>query len=310
MKYYTCNSRLIDVEVDSPEELFELAFAHETLLDNKVRHFYAPEFAKGWDFVKMRKHCKSMAADMLRSGDQWLQGITSRSKAEDLLCNPPSWMVDRAHECLDKIEAAVANAHLADAPRRRRRRNLEDGDTIMMERAMLRHPEPWERTERVPTASKVVRIMVNQSTGANMDRNTLVYRGAAAVAAAMEIERRGGKCEIYATTCNTNTKSGFGCDRLSMTTLVKPVNEPTTISRTLAVCSHIGIYRAVVLNARQTVARSSCESHGYGLRENVYGHIRDRYQPDVIIDQGDVTLTRACGAVSRAIESFDRKDAA
>jgi hypothetical protein len=309
MKYHTCTTSLIDVEVDGPEELFKLAAAHEFPAD-EVRHLYAPRFAKGWDYVKMRSHCKAMAARMFDSGHGWLQGITDRSKADDVLRNPPSWMTERAHQCLDQIDQAVANMNLADVPRRRRRRNLEDGDTIMMERAMLRHPEPWERTERVPTASKIVRIMVNQSTGAGMNRETLVYRGAAAVAAAMEIERRGGKCEIYATTCNTNTNTGFGCKRLSMTTLVKPVNEPTTISRTLAVCAHIGIYRGVVLSARQTVARSSCNGHGYGSREDVYQHVKDRYQPDVIIDQGDTTLATACAAVTRAIESFDRKDAA
>tara|TARA_R110000824_G_scaffold43722_1_gene127567 strand:- start:1172 stop:2101 length:930 start_codon:yes stop_codon:yes gene_type:complete len=302
MKFHNCSSTFIDVSVDSPEELLDLAFAHEL---PESRSFYAPWFAKGWNFARMRKWCKKQAARLENRRD-WTMDIVTRKDAEELLCNPPEWMVDRAHECLDKIESVVANMHLADIPRRRRLRNLEDGSSLMTERVLTRHPEPWEDMHRVSVTSKVVRIIVNMTTPWNMPKENLVYRGAAAVASAMEIERRGGKCEIYITTCcaGSSTRGGFGTDGLALTALIKPVDEPTTVSRTLATCAHIGFYRCVVLNSKQTIARSSTAEHSYGSPRAIWPNVLSRYQADVVIDHKDTTLTKACAAVERAVAAL------
>ena len=253
----------------------------------------------------LREFCVKQA-NRLEHRHTWVMGVKNRKTTMDLFDNPPDWMIGKAHSCLDQIDTAVANQNEAAAPRRKRRLGLEDGDTLMLDRVMTRHPEPWERMERPDVSHKVVRILVNCATDWKQDKEILVYRGAAAVASAMQIEQRGGKCEIWATFCSSSCRYAYGVKNFDQITLVKPCNEPTTVTRTLATVAHLGFFRCVMLNASQNSAQSSPhEDHNYGIPARISGPVQTYVKPDVTIDYTDVTLTAACAAVSRSIEAAD-----
>ena len=300
MKYHLNTSDHIVTVFDSVDDLIDQAFCcHDP-------EQFATRCNPTNRMANRREFCVKQADRLKGSRADWALGIKDLQTATDLLNNPPDWMVDKAHECLDQIDTAVAKQHDSAAPRRKRLRGLEDGDTLMLERVMTRHPEPWERMDRPTVSHKVVRILVNCATSWKLDKESLVYRGAAAVASAMQIEQRGGKCEIWAAFCSDRCVSAYGVDNLDQLTLVKPVNEPTTISRTLATVAHLGFFRCVMLNAAQNSAqRSDYADHNYGVPAKISKVVQTYVKPDVTIDYKDVSLTAACAAVSRSIEATD-----
>jgi hypothetical protein len=299
MKYVMNTRNHIFTVFDSIEDLVDQAFCCHDPEQFATR--CNPTIRYEGDF---RQFCVKQA-DRLKGRERWVLGVRDRRTTLDLLENPPDWMVERAHECLDQIQTAIAKQHEGTAPRRKRLRGLEDGDTLMLERVMTRHPEPWERMHRPAVPHKIVRIMVNPVTSAGEDKLNLVYRGAAAVASAMQIEEQGGKAEIWAGNCVSDGTTAFGAANFSQLTLVKPANEPTTISRTLATVAHLGFFRCVMLNAFQNSAKTSAEGHAYGRCADISKPVLDHVKPDVMIDWKDTSLTAACAAVSRSIEAAE-----
>lgn len=232
----------------------------------------------------------------------WTEGITDADSLANLFANPPEWLIEAGTKCLDTINAAVGSR--LDAPIKRRRRiGVEDGDSVNIDRFLVRSPEPWERMDSYRNTTPIVTITVDLVTSAGQSRESLLWRGAAAVGAAMQIERLGGQCEIIG--INAVAKVD-GERRLIQEILIKPVHEKATLSSTLICTGHVGFYRYAVLNSFFACSVGRVAG-GMGQCMDTPISVLKDVGCDIHIGRNCTSASKAIAEANAAIESFDKK---
>ena len=232
----------------------------------------------------------------------WTEGITDADSLANLFANPPEWLIEAGTKCLDTINAAVGSR--LDAPIKRRRRiGVEDGDSVNIDRFLVRSPEPWERMDAYRNTTPIVTITVDLVTSAGQSRESLLWRGAAAVGTAMQIERLGGQCEIIG--INAVAKVD-GERRLIQDILIKPVHEKATLSSTLICTGHVGFYRYAVLNSFFACSVGRVERSMGQCMDTPISVLKD-VGCDIHIGRNCTSASKAIAEANAAIESFDKK---
>ncbi len=236
----------------------------------------------------------------------WMIGITDAKSLENLFAKPPQWLLDAGTECLDTINAAVGSR--LDAPIKRRRRvGVEDGDSVNIDRFLVRSPEPWERMESHRDTTPIVTITVDLATSARQSREELLWRGAAAVATAMQIERLGGQCEIL----GINTINRLDVDhKVNMTQVItiKPAHEKATLSSTLICTGHLGFFRYAVINTFFACSKQKVNSV-CGYPGNTSSALLQELGSDVHISRDCTTSSKAIAKANEMMESFQKGQA-
>ena len=83
-----------------------------------------------------------------------------------------------------------------EKPRRKLKRRLEDGDEIDIDRWREREPDMWEETKKVKGLRYGVRIGVNVSTSAGVDKKGFKWRASAVMAMLRIVEELNIPCEV------------------------------------------------------------------------------------------------------------------
>lgn len=293
MRYVKNTRKNIEIEFASVEEIMASAQYREDMRNPKAGTKNAT--MRDWKYNERRDTFPNVDAPSKYAG------ILSDEDLDNALTSPPQWLIDGGNRCLDEIEASIAPR--IDAPGKRRRRiGVEDGDTINVDRFLTRDPEPWERMERKRHTSPIVVITCDMGTNWKMQKHTLLWRGAAAVASAMAVERMGGRCEIWGV--KSVTDPGKGVKRLTTRVLVKRADESTSMSRTLTALGHVGFYRYVTLQACNTsLPVPACGS--YGAPTNVPRATLKDLQSDIHISRDATTPARAIEVANQAITNFE-----
>ncbi len=140
-----------------------------------------------------RERLRSLLADCLSGESKWANHYT-REKLVENVFSPPAHLIG----AIDKMREHLAGeVELPLKPRRKLRRGLDWGDTLDADRWLARDPSPWERIERKAEVRRLVRIGCNLAVSWKVKPLQLLYRGAAALALADHLTRKG--CSVGVT---------------------------------------------------------------------------------------------------------------
>lgn len=208
-------------------------------------------------------------------------------------------------EIVSEVEKVVAKYHAdnvaqVERPMRRRRRGLNDGDEIDSDRFLARIPEMWERVERVPVQSRVVKIAVNCTLASNKGWREMMWRGAAAFILAEALAARGVSVEIVgvrAVRDLTEDNEGYVAEFP-----VKASGEMLNFRDLVTVLCDPGFTRAGGMNACARCAKGRiADGWGWPLR-SVAGMV----EADYLIDYemlGDAEVARWVNGHIEALEA-------
>ena len=130
----------------------------------------------------------------LSGRDEWTNYMT-RERFLRELSDPSRDLL----EAVDRLREQLVGAVTAPgAPRRKVRRGQEWGEELDVDRWLVRDLAPWERIVREVQPRRTVTIGCNLSVNANVKREELLYRGAAALALADVLISRGVNVSIVA----------------------------------------------------------------------------------------------------------------
>jgi len=133
------------------------------------------------EFLRIRQ------AHALSGEDRWANHFTHARFMREL-ANPSKRLLDAVDQMRAKLLDEVA---VPDSPRRRIRRGQEWGEELDADRWLVRDLSPWERNVRESQPRRTVTIGCNLTVDSKTKPHQLLYRGAAALALADVLTRRG-----------------------------------------------------------------------------------------------------------------------
>ena len=285
MKFHTLKPSYVDVEFASVDELIRCSNLEDGYVNPKSSSKQA---------ASRREVHLDRRSEAAGGRDDWYQDITTEEKLAKATANPPDWLIDGGKRCLASINAAIGSG-LQTPAKRRRRIGVEDGDTVNIDRYLMRSPEPWERMEQHRNTSPIIRITFDMVTSGGSDKEDLLWRGAAAVASAMQIERLGGRCEIVGINTVQTPDKDRKMKKQIIRVMIKPAHVKATLSSTLFASAHVGFYRFVVVQAINSLTLQGANSgHGHCINT----------PSDVLTEVGsDIHIPRNCKTEAHAIQT-------
>jgi hypothetical protein len=231
------------------------------------------------------------------SSREWAGGI-SRQRAIDLYSNPDPSLVSLVEDARSLISEEITPPQTV---RRRTRRGVEFGEMIDSDRYLARVAECWDRSERMVSPIRTLRLGVNLATSSNRSQSSIVWRGATTVAAIDELTRRGYGVELVA----FQRLRGLFVDSPARYTtcgfVAKRASEPVDLAYLSTLCCSIACYRHHVIPSMAV----------WGLRrvDQFYGTPVDATPKsvgcDAIFDQSIASRAMAVDAIQRIVEGLD-----
>ncbi len=176
-------------------------------------------------------------------GNSWAD-MRSESWMREALQTPDPTTLESVKSLSEKIEARIPSM-TRSAPKRVRRRNLEDGCEITPDRFLMRSPEMWERMERTAQPTRTIKIAVEYSVSCMQTRSDMLYRGAALIALSDWLCVNGYSVEIVGLWCDRAITSGGGLSWSAVT--IKPFRSPLDIGAITTATCEIAFARMIVL---------------------------------------------------------------
>ena len=167
MKFHTLKPSYVDVEFASVDELIRCSNLEDGYVNPKSSSKQA---------ASRREVHLDRRSEAAGGRDDWYQDITTEEKLAKATANPPDWLIDGGKRCLASINAAIGSG-LQTPAKRRRRIGVEDGDTVNIDRYLMRSPEPWERMEQHRNTSPIIRITFDMVTSGGSDKEDLLWGG-------------------------------------------------------------------------------------------------------------------------------------
>lgn len=187
------------------------------------------------DFIRER------VAGHLTGSDRWGNYYTME-KLLDAIGNPPAELVEAVDAMRAELTAELAPPTTA---RRRVRRGQEFGDELDSDRWLVRDLAPWDRNVREQQPKRTVTIGVNLTVSCMQRAETLLYRGAAAVALADILTARGVNVGIVAFWSCSNISTRV--DKIVSRYTVKRPDMPLDLGAVTTALSEIAFARIVGL---------------------------------------------------------------
>lgn len=178
-----------------------------------------------------------------RYESKWMDNKT-QSEIVKLTDTPQTSTIQQINKLRESIESNEPTFS-QPALRRKRRRGLDNGDEIDIDRAITGDMFCWEQMQRTLTPHKTISIMCNVSVSCDKQRHHLLPRGAALCALAEWLSTRNYNCEIL---CGVHTSNiyarGKNATWAIVTRLKKPEMPLDVQSIATALCE-IGFVRGV-----------------------------------------------------------------
>ena len=233
---------------------------------------------------------RERVAEHLTGSDRWGNYYT-REKLLDAIANPPAELV----EAVDAMRAELSEELAPPTTARRRvRRGQEFGDELDSDRWLVRDLAPWDRNVREQQPKRTVTIGVNLTVSCMQRAETLLYRGAAAIALADILTARG---------VNVGIVAFWSCSNISTTVnkivsryTVKRPDMPLDIGAVTTALSEIAFARIVGLYGLGRHVPGKLHE-GMGICEDL--PVQDRRGFDYFIEK-NVTDRTAAAAWLRA----------
>jgi len=185
------------------------------------------------------EYLRARQARAMSGRDRWANHFT-RARFMRELANPSKRLLDAVDQMRAKLLDEVA---VPDSPRRRVRRGQEWGEELDADRWLARDLSPWERNVRESQPRRTVTIGCNLTVDGKTKPHQLLYRGAAALALADVLTRRGinvGITLLYSTKQPTDMVS-----RAVVRYLVKDPLMPLDISAVALAMCEIAFFRVI-----------------------------------------------------------------
>lgn len=229
---------------------------------------------------------------------EWCGGVTTQD-AVDLIETPDTSLVAAIDEARAMISEDITPPQTL---RRRTRRGVEFGDAIDSDRYLARVAECWDRSERMISPVRSLRLGVNLATVCTRDQASVIWRGAATAAAVDELTRRGFGVEVVAFSRVRGLWVGQP-NRMNLNGFVaKRSNDPVDLASLSTICCSVGWYRQAFL-ASKVAASPHAVKRNLGLPTDV-GDAAS-VGCDAIFDQAISSRSEAEDAVRRIVESLN-----
>jgi len=193
------------------------------------------------DHARNEFNRKRIADGLARwSGGAWIEHRTPAGLGE-LLKHPDGRILD----AVERMKGEILSDVMPTETRRRRRRGVDSGDEIDVDRYLARVPEMWERTERQSTPKRTVWIGLNAWVHSKQRSPDLLWRGAAIAALAERLAVAGYSVGIVWFWCARDFSTVI--DRSIERILLKSPDAPLDIAAVATACCDIGFARFVGL---------------------------------------------------------------
>jgi hypothetical protein len=203
----------------------------------------------------------------------------------------------KAAEAIKTSGAVFDIENLAmQAPRRRTRRGLEDGDEIDTDRYLQRNAAMWEESERTTTPKTCIKIGVNIATDCSQKEESFKYRTAAILAICEICEHLNIQTEIYG--CHY-VKSCTSTQFLKMEFPIKRPEQYLDIESTAYILGSIDFFRVSVLSAQAFIIAALYFINCIGL-----GKPRSKTQDEA--EENEFILKNECYTQEDATEEVNR----
>jgi len=193
------------------------------------------------------------------------------------IANPKKSILD----AVDSMRRSLTESVVLTSPARNRRRGVNTGDEINVDRFLSRQPECWDRIERAPKPKRVVSIAINGITPGNFESRHLCPRGAAVIALADYLTEQGYSVGITLFACSRGLCQRAQRDISIVNIAVKHPDHPMDINSIVAPVCDAGINRLVALKALALAARSTLDD-GLGACQSLPAELKQRF--DFCID--------------------------
>lgn len=190
------------------------------------------------------------------AGNEWTEDYTFKSYAT--ACdNPPQKLLTKVEDFRRRIEDYV---NMNESPKRFRRRRLDFGDDMDCDRFLQKIPELWERMDRRTVPARIIRIGINLTVHCGHSTETMLPRGAAVIALADHLTRKGYGVEILGYVAIDHLSSQ--CRATVMTVPIKPSGVPVDSGSVIMLaCGPVG-FRLAALAA---MVRALPDEASWGL---------------------------------------------
>lgn len=192
---------------------------------------------------KLKEHVKEELKNHLLQNNpsKWNGNATIYTVRERMLKPTP-----KAAEAIETSRAVFNIENLAmQAPRRVRRRGLEDGDEIDTDRYLQRNAAMWEESERTTTPKACIKIGINIGTDNEQKEKSFKYRTAAILAIFEICERLNIQTEIYG--CKYNKFATTSNHAFKMEFPIKRPEQYLDIESAAYILGSIDFYRVAAL---------------------------------------------------------------
>jgi hypothetical protein len=208
------------------------------------------------------------------SNISWFGVSGGRTEVKQIVATGWQAGVKRVFEALGRMSLATAT----DVKRRRCRGS--EGDELDIHRVWCgKFDQAWSRTHRAQTtAPKHMQVIMQIGALANVDSESMFWRGAACVAIVDALEEAGYSVEILG---YSRAAGVYDNDESVITFPIKAYEQPLSISDVASTCCLAGFHRHYIFGARLQHRTRRCSS-GYGsTRVGV---------PDELIQDGDTPI--------------------
>lgn len=232
---------------------------------------------------------------------EWAGGISSQDSLR-MFSAPRADLIAAVEEARSLISEDMVPP---PTMRRRVRRGVETGETIDSDRYLARVAECWDRSERLPSAIRTIRLGINLATDSSRSESSIRWRGASAVAACDELTRRGFGVEIVAVSVSRRLYERFPHRRIFVGSTIKRASDPMDLAMLATFCCSIACFRHHYI---PLLFASAAEEARYcaGYPEDTSAN---EVSCDALFDQSIATRDQAVAAVRRIVESLSGEPA-
>ena len=223
-----------------------------------------------------RKECNASRTKKSATGN--LNCFTIDVKAvEALVGSPKREVINRIDAIRRRLEGSPVFARQEN--KRRRRRGLDTGDTINLDRYVRRDWMMWEKMERTPRERRTVTIAVYIAANAGESHESLACRGASSLALAEWLSRNGYNVRILAVWFIK--KSYSNGDNHCGTIEVKAPNMPMDAGAIATACCELDFVRTKVFASWTRHANGKIKD-GLGQAKAIPKKVADDFGIDFI----------------------------
>lgn len=195
---------------------------------------------------------------------------------------------------------------VAEKPRRKIRRRLEDGDEIDVERWREREQDMWEEKRKTKGRRFGVKVCVNIATSAHIREQGFKWRTSTVVAIARIVEELNIPCEIIG--CEQVRRSVHSPSghvyRSKLTLPIKRQEQPLDVDLVGYCLGSCSFFRNAVLGSRVMAAAQYMDCAGWRCDEGlgVPDAWTDAAPNEFVVDRGCMTEAYAKGEVARFMD--------